>query len=109
MKAPILLVFMLCCTHLFAQSTKKTTIDPLKKVLNVEASCGQCQFKMAGKGCTLAVRIDGKAYFVEKANIDEFGDAHANEGFCNAIRKAKVQGKLVKGKFVASYFELIKP
>jgi hypothetical protein len=93
----------------FAQNPSSKTIDPAKKVLTVEASCGQCQFKMAGKGCTLAVRIDGKAYFVDKAHIDDFGDAHGKMGFCNAIRKAKVQGKVVDGKFVASYFEIIEP
>ena len=64
---------------------------------------------MSGKGCTLAVRIEGKSYFVEKAHIDEFGDAHGKMGFCNAIRKAKVQGDIVDGKFVATYFEILDP
>lgn len=109
MKSYLLFALIFSCTSLFSQTTKKSTIDPLKKVLTVEASCGQCNFKMAGKGCTLAIRINGKTYFVEKANIDEFGDAHANEGFCNAIRKAKVQGEIIDNKFIASYFELIKP
>ena len=91
----------------FAQDSTVLKLIPIKKVMIVEASCGQCQFKMAGKGCTLAVRIGGKPYFVDKANIDAFGDAHDKMGFCNAIRKAKVQGELVDNKFVASYFELI--
>ena len=48
----------------------------------VEAACGQCQFKMKDKkGCDLAVRIDGKSYFVEGTKIDEHGDAHADDGF----------------------------
>jgi len=82
-------------------------VNPAKKLLTVEASCGQCQFKMKGKGCTLAVRINGKPYFVDKANIDSFGDAHSKMGFCNAIRMAKVQGRIVNNKFVATYFKLI--
>jgi hypothetical protein len=94
-------------TSLFAQKTKSQKVDSTKKILYVEASCGQCQFKMAGKGCTLAVRIDGKSYFVQKADIDDFGDAHSKVGFCNAIRKVKVQGDIVGDKFVASYFELL--
>ena len=98
---------MFFSTSLFAQTTKSKVINPSKKVLNVEASCGECQFKMKGKGCTLAVRINGKSYFVEKADIDQFGDAHSKDGFCNAIRKAKVQGEIVGDKFVASYFEII--
>ena len=91
----------------YAQNSNAKKLDPTIKVYTVEASCGQCQFKMIGKGCTLAVRMDGKSYFVEKADIDEFGDAHSKEGFCNAIRKAKVQGEIVGNKFIASYFEII--
>ena len=107
MKLIVLFTFMLSYTSLFSQTAKTRTIVPLKKVYIVEASCGQCQFKMASKGCTLAVRMDGKSFFVDKAKIDDFGDAHSKMGFCNAIRKAKVQGDIVDGKFVATYFELI--
>jgi hypothetical protein len=74
----------------------------------VEAACGQCKFKLTGKGCDLAVRIDGKAYFVDGTDIDQHGDAHAKEGFCNAIRKAKVKGKVVNDRFKSTYFELVK-
>jgi hypothetical protein len=107
MKSYILFILLLISSFSFAQNVPKKILDANKKTLIVEASCGQCQFKMTGKGCTLAVRIDGKSYFVEKADIDEFGDAHSKEGFCNAIRKAKVQGEIVGDKFVASYFEII--
>jgi hypothetical protein len=62
---------------------------------------------MAGKGCNLAVRIKGKSYFVDGTSIDEHGDAHADDGFCKAIRKAEVQGKVVKNRFVATYFKLL--
>ena len=102
-----LIALLFISTINFAQNYSKNKIDPNKKVLFVEASCGQCQFKMPGKGCTLAVRINGKAYFVDKAHIDGFGDAHAKMGFCNAIRKAKVQGSVVDNKFVPTYFELL--
>jgi hypothetical protein len=73
----------------------------------VEAACGQCQFGLPGKSCDLAVRINGKAYFVDGSNIDSHGDAHAKDGFCNAIRKASVSGEVVKGRFKASHFELL--
>ena len=73
----------------------------------VDASCGECQFKMEGKGCDLAVRIDGKSYFVDGAKIDDHGDAHSQHGMCNAIRKAKVTGEIKDGRFVASAFELL--
>ncbi len=53
------------------------------------------------------VRIDGKSYFVEGTKIDEHGDAHADDGFCNAIKKAEVIGEVKDGKFVVSYFKLL--
>ena len=100
-------VFILFCYNGFSQDSTFVKSNPNKKVLMVEAACGQCQFKMPGKGCTLAVKMNGKFYFVDKANIDDFGDAHAETGFCNAIRKANVQGQVVNKKFVPSYFKLL--
>jgi len=73
----------------------------------VEAACGQCQFKMVGNSCDLAVRMDGQCYFVDGVHIDQLGDAHAVDGFCNAIRQARVTGQLKKGRFVASSFALL--
>ena len=73
----------------------------------VEASCGQCQFGMKEKGCDLAVRIDGKSYFVDGTAIDQHGDAHAADGFCSAIRKAEVVGVVVDNRFKATSFKLL--
>lgn len=74
----------------------------------VEASCGQCQFKMNDKkGCDLAVRIEGKSYFVEGTSIDKHGDAHAQDGFCSTIRKAKVSGIISDKTFIATSFVVI--
>jgi hypothetical protein len=89
--------------------TMEAQPDSTKKILIVESSCGQCQFHMAGKGCNLAVRINGKAYFVDGTSIDDHGDAHAKDGFCEAISKAKVQGEIVDNRFKATYFKLIPP
>ena len=77
------------------------------KVLIVEASCGQCQFKMKGHGCDLAVRIDGKSYFVDGTSLDSHGDAHASDGFCAAIRNAEVTGSIVDNRFKATSFKLL--
>ena len=76
------------------------------KSRTVEASCGQCQFKMQGKGCELAIRTDGKTYFVDGSSIDAHGDAHAIDGFCLAIKKAVVSGKIENGRFKATSFTL---
>lgn len=75
----------------------------------VEASCGQCHFqlKTEKKSCDLAVRIKGKAYFVDGTGIDEHGDAHASDGFCKRIRKARVTGEIVNGRFRAESFQLL--
>lgn len=90
------------------EKTPKTPVaDKQKELIDAEASCGQCRFGLPGKGCDLAVRIDGKAYFVDGTHIDDHGDAHATDGFCNSIRKAKVQGTVVDNRFKATFFQLL--
>jgi hypothetical protein len=77
-----------------------STVDPSKKIQLAKVSCGECQFKMKGKGCHLAVRLDGKNYWVDGADIDYFGDAHDKKmGFCNKVRKADVQGEVRNNRF----------
>lgn len=102
----IAILFSFSC---FSQSKTSNihTPDPSKKIMVVEAACGECQFKMDGKSCDLAVRIDGKSYFVDGTNIDDHGDAHSTEGFCNAVRKAEVQGEIKNDRFIATYFKLV--
>ena len=94
-----------------AQKTKAniSVADSTKKTEIVETACGQCQFHLPGKGCNLAVRIKGKAYFVDGTGIDSHGDAHAQQGFCNAISKAEVQGTVVNNRFNVTYFKLLEP
>ena len=90
----------------FVQSKSKT--KEIKKEKIVEDSCEQCQFGMRDKkGCDLAVRFGGKSSWVYGTKIDSHGDAHAKEGFCNAVRKAKVTRKVVDGWFVANSFVLL--
>jgi hypothetical protein len=91
---------------LFGLNRKADQVTPLNGRI-VEAACGECQFKMPGKGCDLAVRIDGKSYFVDGFHMDQLGDAHAADGMCNAIRQARVTGQFKDGRFVASAFELL--
>ena len=75
----------------------------------VDAACGQCQFKMTEKsGCDLAVKIDGKSYFVDGTTIHDHGDAHADDGFCEAIQQANVKGEIIDGRFKTESFTLIK-
>ena len=87
--------------------TKQPVADTNKAIQIVEVSCGKCKLGLAGKTCEMAVRIDGKSYYADGANIDAFGDAHAQDGMCNAIRKAEVQGELVDNRFKISYIKLL--
>lgn len=89
-----------------AQNTPNTTAKKIDKK-EVEISCGECMFKMPGKGCDLAIRIDGAGYFVDGRKIDDFGDAHADDGFCNAIRKAVVTGEILDNRFKAKSVQLV--
>ena len=97
-------------TSLFLFSILLTNAQDKKEEIKpqiAEAACGQCQFAMKGNGCDLAVRIDGKAYFVDGTTIDSHGDAHADDGFCAKIRKAEVVGKIVDNRFKVTSFKLI--
>lgn len=83
--------------------------EKVEKPIVVDAGCGQCLLGLKGekKGCDLAVRIDGKSYFVDGFKMDDLGDAHAKDGMCNAVRQAKVTGEIANGRFVASSFNLL--
>jgi hypothetical protein len=100
MKNVFLLLFLFASVAINAQDKSKTQI--------LEASCGQCKFGMKGKsGCDLAVRIDGKSYYIDGTDIHKHGDAHAADGFCSTIRKAEVVGEVKDNKFIASSFKLL--
>ena len=107
----ISLFFSLFTLISFGQNKQDSTVTPNhnKKIQIVDVACGQCKLGLPGKSCDLAVRIKGKSYFVDGTTIDEHGDAHAKEGFCNAISKAAVQGEIVGDRFKVTYFKMIKP
>ena len=88
-------------------ATQTSGTGPVLASREVEASCGQCKLGLEGAGCTLAVRFDGQTYYVDGTTIDDHGDAHAVDGFCNAIRKAIVSGHVEDGRFVAESFEVL--
>ncbi len=98
------------CLFSFSQTVNKSklVLDKNKEVLEVETACGTCMFKMEGKTCSLAIKQNGKPYYIDGTDINDHGDAHDKDGFCNSVRKAKVQGKLVGDRFIVTYFDLIK-
>ncbi len=101
--ATVILLF----TAFLSNAQDKNEKSEKAKSQIVEAACGQCQFSMEGYGCELAVRIDGKSYFVDGTSIDSHGDAHADDGFCAAIRKAAVVGEIKDNRFVVTEFKLL--
>jgi hypothetical protein len=99
MKKAIAIIMFLLALNVSAQD---------QKIQVVEASCGQCNFDMKSqKGCDLAVKIDGKSYFVDGVKLDDHGDAHAHDGFCSTVRKAEVSGEIVGDRYKASSFKLL--
>jgi hypothetical protein len=99
-----LFAIVLLFTALLSSAQEKKEIA---KSQIVEVSCGECSFGLKGKSCDLAVRIDGKAYFVDGTKIDDHGDAHAKDGFCETIRKAEVTGEIVNDRFKVKSFALL--
>jgi hypothetical protein len=74
----------------------------------VEAACGQCLLELdEKKGCDLAVRFDGTSYFVDGFTMKQLGDAHADDGMCEVVRKALVTGRVENGRFVAATLDLL--
>lgn len=110
MKSLFLLLSSLFLTvSVFAQTAavNQAVPDSTKKIQLLQVACGSCKFGLAGKDCAMAVWLNGKAYYVDGADIDGFGDAHAADGMCNAVRKAQVQGDLADNRFKLSYILLL--
>lgn len=101
--------------NISSKKAEKPTADFVTKVSEdgsvsglVLASCGMCNFGMRNRKCSLAIQINEKAYNVKGTKIDDHGDSHAKDGFCNAIRVAMVTGNVKKDTFIAENFELQK-
>ena len=110
MKNILLILFLSVSFSILNAQTKTTKAAPAAKPAGtqiVEAYFCHCQFYMNWNDCDLAVRINGKAYFVDGTGIDDHGDSHAKDGFCEKIRKAEIKGSLVNNRFLATYFKLL--
>ena len=60
----------------------------------VYASCGVCNFGLKESyECFLAIKVGDTVFPVEGSDIDDHGDAHAEEGLCNVIHHAEVSGE----------------
>ena len=102
--SPLLIIFAIVAA--LASCTTRPSVA-LPNPTMVEAACGECKFGLKGKDCDLAIRIGAHTYFVDGVNADRLGDAHAADGICESIRKARVTGAVKGGRFVATSFELL--
>lgn len=100
----LVLAFMFIGYTAFAQTEQE---EEKSTTQILEVSCGQCNFGLNTGGCSLAVKIDGKAYPVDGSNLFDHGDPHADHGMCNVVRKAEVSGEVKRGRFKATSFVLL--
>ena len=75
---------------------------------NVLVSCGMCNFMTEDNDCSLVIKVGANTYKVNGVGIDEHGDSHAKDGYCNVIKKAYVEGKIKNNKFMPSKMDLAK-
>ena len=72
---------------------------------NVLISCGMCNFMNGDNDCALAIKVGRKVLSLKDVGIDDHGDSHAKDGYCNVIKKVYVEGR-VRGKtFIANKME----
>lgn len=86
---------------------KKLKFNPTFNLIKAEVACEICMFNIEGQECELAVSIKGSKYYVIGTGIVDHGDAHSKRGFCNAVRKVNIQGKIIDSKFHVTHFELV--
>ena len=54
---------------------------------NVLVSCGMCNFLNRDNDCSLAIKIGSRVLKVDGVGIDDHGDSHDSDGYCNVIKK----------------------
>ncbi len=71
-----------------------------------KVGCGLCRFRMEGsRSCFWAIELDGEHYPVVGANQPDH-ESHAPDGMCVIDREAVVAGRIERGQFLATKFEL---
>tara|TARA_Y100000992_G_scaffold209379_1_gene143601 strand:+ start:200 stop:580 length:381 start_codon:yes stop_codon:yes gene_type:complete len=72
---------------------------------NVLISCGMCNFMNGDNDCALAIKVGSKVFSVKGVGIDDHGDSHAKDGYCNVIKKVYVEGRVRGKSFTANKME----
>ena len=72
-----------------------------------KVGCGLCRFQIPGStSCYWAIELEGQHYPVVGANQPDH-ESHGPDGMCVMDRQARVAGRIKRGQFIASTFELI--
>ena len=75
---------------------------------NVLVSCGMCNFMTNGTDCAMAIKVGKGIYSVSGVGIDEHGDSHAKDGYCNVIKKVYVEGRVSGDRFIPMKMDVSK-
>lgn len=72
-----------------------------------KVACGLCRFHMEGaRSCHWAIELGAERYPVVGADTPGH-DSHGPDGMCVMDRQAVVAGRIKRGQFLASKFELL--
>ena len=58
--------------------------------------------------CTLAIKVGSKVLKVRGVGIDDHGDSHASDGYCNVIKKTYVEGIVRDNAFLPTKMDVNK-
>ena len=75
---------------------------------NVLVSCGMCNFMNGDNDCALAIKIGSKVLKVRGVGIDDHGDSHDSDGYCNVIKKTYVEGIVRNNTFLPTKMDVKK-
>lgn len=75
---------------------------------NVLVSCGMCNFMNGDNDCALAIKIGSKVLKVRGVGIDDHGDSHDRDGYCNVIKKTYVEGIVRNNTFLPTKMDVKK-
>ena len=73
----------------------------------VVASCNKCNLgKKGDKKCSMGIKVGDKVLRINDKNHDH-KSAHAQDGICNSLRVAYVEGQVMMNYLDAQRFELL--
>jgi hypothetical protein len=71
-----------------------------------QVACGTCKFDMNGSGCDAAIKVDGKAYWLDGMEVQGHHDMHKPGGICLTVRTADVKGTITGDRLTATQLAL---